>query len=45
MAQQDLLDNSKIQELLTGHADKSKRLNSVIQNNKAGGQMLKIHNF
>ena len=45
LGQQDLLDNKNIQELLTQHSAKSKRLDSFIQNDKNGGQIVKVHNF
>ena len=44
MTQEDLLDNDAIQGLLTKQSE-SKQLNSFIQNDKKGGQIVKVHNF
>ena len=45
ITQNQLLDNAKIQELLTMHASKPMQVNSLVESNKSGGQMIKVRNF
>lgn len=45
LTQDELLDNIKIQELLTQHADAPLQVNSLVENGKNCGQMIKVQNF
>ena len=45
LTQEELLDNVKIQELLTAHANKPMTMNSLIEDRKNEGQMIKVRNF
>lgn len=45
LTQSELLDNVKIQELLTAHANKPMTVNSLIEDRKNEGQMIKVRNF
>ena len=45
LTQDQLLDNEKIQQLLTQHANDPMQLNSVIENKKNQGEMIKVRNF
>ena len=40
-----LLDNAKIQELLTQYAESPMQVNSLIDDGKGQGQMIKVSNF
>ena len=41
----ELLDNVRIQELLTEHANNPAQINHAIEDKRNGGQMIKIHNL
>lgn len=45
LTQGELLDNVKIQDMLTKHAENPLRVDSLIENNKGDGQMIKVSNF
>ena len=45
LTQDELLDNVKIQELLTQHAAEPLQVNSLVENGKNCGQMIKVQNF
>ena len=45
LTQVELLDNVKIQELLTQHANEPLQVNSLVENGKNCGQMIKVQNF
>ena len=45
LTQNELLDNLKIQELLTQYAAEPLQVNSLVDNGKNCGQMIKVQNF
>ena len=45
LTQNELLDNEMIQQLLTQHADDPMQMNSLIESQKNGGQLIKVRNF
>ena len=45
LTQDQLLDNEKIQQLLTQHAEGPMQLNSIIENKSNAGEMIKVRNF
>lgn len=45
LTQGQLMDNIKIQELLTQHAESPMQVNSLIDDGRGQGQMIKVSNF
>lgn len=45
LTQNELLDNEMIQQLLTQYADDPMQMNSLIESQKNGGQLIKVRNF
>jgi hypothetical protein len=39
------MEHAKIQELLTQHAANPLKVNSLVENQKTSGQMIKVQNF
>jgi len=45
LTQNELLDNEMIQQLLTQYAEDPMQMNSLIESQKNGGQLIKVRNF